>query len=151
MANGTQYKKGCLESSALQELWLSAEESSKSIEKNENSNSKRNTIHNSQDKKTSKCPSAGDWLKKMWDAHTHTHMNITQPWRTKNAFFCNMDGPRDYHTKWSQLEKDKHYICHLHVQSKKFYKWVYIQNIKRLSDTENKLLVTKGEREVREG
>ena len=27
-----------------------------------------------------------------------------------NAIFGNMDGPRDYHTKWSQKEKDKYHM-----------------------------------------
>ena len=38
---------------------------------------------------------------------------------------------------------------HLNMESKKWYKWTYLQ--KRLTDLENKLTVTKGEREVWEG
>ena len=42
-------------------------------------------------------------------------------------------------------EKDKGY--HLYVESiKKKYKWTYLQNRNRLTDIENKLMVTKGER-----
>ena len=33
------------------------------------------------------------------------------------------------------------------MESKKIYKCIYIQNRNRLTDTENKLLGTKGERE----
>ena len=33
-----------------------------------------------------------------------------------NAICSNMDGPRDYHTNWSQTEKQ---IYHLYVESKK--------------------------------
>ena len=29
------------------------------------------------------------------------------------AICSNMDGPRDYHTKWSQTEKDKYYMISL--------------------------------------
>ena len=37
-------------------------------------------------------------------------------------------------------------ICyHLYVESKKWYKWTYLQNRNRLTDLENKLKVTKGE------
>ena len=27
-----------------------------------------------------------------------------------NAIFSNMDGPRDYHTKWSKSDKDKYHL-----------------------------------------
>ena len=68
-----------------------------------------------------------------------------------NAACSNMDGPRDYHTKWSKPDKDKYHmiydIHHFYVESKKkWYKWTYIQNRNRPTDIENKLMVTKGER-----
>ena len=34
---------------------------------------------------------------------------------------------------------------HLYVESKKWYKWIYLQNRNRVTDVENKLMVTKGE------
>ena len=34
---------------------------------------------------------------------------------------------------------------HSYVESKKWYKWTYLQNRNRLTDIENKLMVTKGE------
>ena len=46
----------------------------------------------------------------------------------------NMDGPRDYHTKWSQTERQIS------------YKLTYLQNRNRLTDIENKLMVPEGER-----
>ena len=56
-----------------------------------------------------------------------------------------MDRPRDYHIKWSKSHKDN--ICyHLHVQSKIWYKWTYLQKKNRLTDIENKFTVTKGEK-----
>ena len=60
-----------------------------------------------------------------------------------------MDRSREYHTKWKNRER---YILYgiLHVESKK-YKWIYIQNRNRLTNTKNKLMVTKGEREEGEG
>ena len=30
-----------------------------------------------------------------------------------------MNGPRDYHTKWSKPDKDKYHIYHLYAESKK--------------------------------
>ena len=42
--------------------------------------------------------------------HTYTHRyNITtEPLKKNNNVICsNMDGPRDYQTKWNMSEKDK--------------------------------------------
>ena len=62
-----------------------------------------------------------------------------------------MDGPRDYQTKWSKSEKNKYYIISLIADSKKkWYKWTYLQTRNRLTDIENKFMVTKGEREEEE-
>ena len=68
-----------------------------------------------------------------------------------NAICSNMDGPRDFYTKWSESERERlsqkeilHgivYMWHL----KKWYKWTYLQNRNRLTDIENKLMVTKEE------
>ena len=58
-----------------------------------------------------------------------------------------MDGPRDYHTKWSKPDKDKYHVISLiHGILKKWYKWTYIQNRNRFSDIENNLMITKGKR-----
>ena len=51
-----------------------------------------------------------------------------------------MDRPRDYHTKWSKSEKDKYYMI-------SFICGIYIQKRNRLTGKENKLMVTKGERD----
>ena len=55
-----------------------------------------------------------------------------------------MDGPQDYHIKWSKTEKDKYHMI-THVESKKWYKWTYFQNRNRLTDIEKKFMVTKGD------
>ena len=58
------------------------------------------------------------------------------------------DGPRDCHTKWSksdrerQLSYDIAYMWNL----KKWYKRTYLQDRNRVTDVENKLMVTKRER-----
>ena len=50
--------------------------------------------------------------------HTHTHTHkmdyysaIKKEW---NNFICShIDGPRDYHTKWSKPDKDKYHMISL--------------------------------------
>ena len=63
-----------------------------------------------------------------------------------HAIYSNRDGPQDYHTKWSESEGDTVW-CHSYVESKIRYKWTYLQNGSKLTDMENKLVVTKGERD----
>ena len=46
-----------------------------------------------------------------------------------------MDGPGDYHTKWSKSDRESQISYdNTYVESflKKWYKWTYLQNIKRL-------------------
>ena len=57
-----------------------------------------------------------------------------------------MDGPRDYHTKWSKSDRERQIsydITYIRNLKKKWYKRTYLQN--RLTDLENKLMVTEGE------
>ena len=42
-------------------------------------------------------------------------------------------------------QRNTNIIYHLYVKSKEFYKWTHLQNRNRLTDTENKPMVTKGE------
>ena len=63
-----------------------------------------------------------------------------------NAICSNMDGPRDYHTKWSKPDRERQIsydIAYMWNLKKKWYKWT-VQNRNRLTDRENKLMVTKG-------
>ena len=56
-------------------------------------------------RKQSKCPSTDEWIK-MWYIHTmEYYSDIKKEW--SNAIFSNMDGPRDYHTKWSKLDRER--------------------------------------------
>ena len=43
-----------------------------------------------------------------------------------NAICSDMDGPRDYHTKWTK--KDNYTIISLTWNLKKWHKWTYLQN-----------------------
>ena len=58
-----------------------------------------------------------------------------------------MEGPRDDHIKWNRPDKDKYLMILLicGIQNK-WYKWTYIQSRNRHTDIENKLILTKGER-----
>ena len=73
------------------------------------------------------------------------HSAIKKEWN--NAICSNMDGPRDYHTKWSKSERERQIPYDI------TYRWNlksdtnYLKNRNRLTDIENKLMVTKGEGE----
>lgn len=64
-----------------------------------------------------------------------------------NAIYSNMNGPRDYYTKWSKSgKKDNYHMYHVYVESEIWHKGTYWQNRNRLIELENKFMVTKGER-----
>ena len=56
-----------------------------------------------------------------------------------------MDGPRDCHTEWSKSDRDRQisYDIAYMWNLKKGYKWTYLQSRNRVTDVENKLMVTK--------
>ena len=57
-------------------------------------------------RKQPNCPSTEEWIKKMWCIHTHKGILLSQIERN-NAICRNMDGPRDYHTKWSTPDRER--------------------------------------------
>ena len=58
----------------------------------------------------------------------------------------NMEGPGDYHTKWSKSGKDTYHMISLKDRIlKKWYKWTYLQNRNRLINLEKELIVTWGD------
>ena len=69
--------------------------------------------------------------------------------KENNVICSNMDGPRDYHTKWSKPAREKiNDIAYMwNLKKKKIYERTCLQNRNRSTDLENKLMVTKGERE----
>ena len=75
--------------------------------------------------------------------YTHGRILLSHKKEWNNVICSNMGGLRDYHTKWSQTEKDKYHIisptCGI---LKKWYKWIYLRNRSRL--IENKFMVIKG-------
>ena len=69
-----------------------------------------------------------------------------------NAIHSNMDEPRDYHAKWSMLVRERQVSYDItYVQDlKKWCKWIYLLNRNTLTDTENKVMVTKWVRKGRD-
>ena len=65
-----------------------------------------------------------------------------------NAICSNMDGPRDYHTKWNKSERERQIPYDIiYVESKISHKSTYLQNRNRLTDRERTdlwLLVGRG-------
>ena len=57
-----------------------------------------------------------------------------------------MDGRRDCHTEWNRSDKRQisYDITYMWIL-KKLYKWTYLPNRNRLTDIENKLMITKGD------
>ena len=77
--------------------------------------------------------------------------NITQHKKEwNNAIWNKIDGPKDYHTKWSQKKKDKYHITYM--WNIKHYKneLIYKTETYSLRDIENKPVYTKGEGEGRD-
>lgn len=67
--------------------------------------------------------------------------------RTKyNAICSNRDGWRDCKTEQNKTEKDNYDDITYMWNLKKWYKCIYLQNRNRVTDVENKFMVTKGER-----
>ena len=51
-----------------------------------------------------KCPSAEEWIKKMWHIYTLEHYPALK--KEQNTVICsNVDVTLDYHTKWSKSER----------------------------------------------
>ena len=57
-----------------------------------------------------------------------------------------MDGPRDCQTEWRKSDRERQisYDIAYMWPLKKGYKWTYLQNRNRVTDVENKLMVTMG-------
>ena len=54
----------------------------------------------------------------MWNGHTHTHththtMEYYSTIEKNEIIGSNMDGPRDYHTKWSKSDRYILYITYM--------------------------------------
>ena len=97
--------------------------------------------------KQPKWPSTDEWIKKMWYIYTMKYYSvIKKEWN--NAICSNLDGPRDYHTKWSKSDRERQisYDIIYMWTLKKWCKSTYLQSRNRLIDIENEFMITKGER-----
>ena len=80
--------------------------------------------------------------KRRYGIYIYSGILLSQKKKWNIAICSNMDGPRDYHTKWNQRQVlyDITYMWYL-----KKYKLIYIQNRNRFTDIENKLWLPKRE------
>ena len=58
--------------------------------------------------KQPKCPSADGWINKMWYRDTMEYYSVTEG--RNNAICSNSGRPRDYHTKGSKSDRERHTI-----------------------------------------
>ena len=81
------------------------------------------------------------------EVHIYNGILLSHKKEWNNAICSNIDGPRDYHIKWSQLDRERQipYDITYMWNLKKWYKLTYLQNRNKPTDIENKLMVTKGE------
>ena len=63
-----------------------------------------------------------------------------------NTICSNMDGPRDYYTKWTKSDKKTDTITFMWNPKGKKKDTKNLFPKRKQTDTENKLMVTKGER-----
>ena len=60
------------------------------------------------------------------------------------AIYSNIDGSRDYYTKWTVRRIKINMIWyHLYVKSKIWHKWTYLPNRNRLKDIDNRLVIAE--------
>ena len=75
-------------------------------------------------------------------------ISVTQKIKELNNAICsNMNGPRDYHTKWSKSDRERQ-ISYDITSMWNLIKMIQMKlftNRKRLTDLEIKLMVTRGE------
>ena len=96
--------------------------------------------------KQPKCPLIGEWTKKMWYIYIYTHNGIPLNYKKWNNAICsNTDWPKDYHIKSDKERQISYGITYMSNLKNNWYKWTYLWNRNRLTDIENKLMVTKGE------
>ena len=78
--------------------------------------------------------------------HIYNGILLSHKIEWNHAICSNMDGPRDYHTKWSKSDRERQisyaitYMWNLKNDTNEL-----IYKTERLTDIENKLMVTEGE------
>ena len=69
------------------------------------------------------CPLTDEWIKKVWYIYIHNGILLSHKKEWSDAICSNMDGPRDYHTKWKRKTNIMWY--HLYMELKIWHKWIY--------------------------
>ena len=66
------------------------------------------------------CPSTDECIKKVWYI-VYNGLLLRHEKEQNTAICSNMDGPRDYHTKWHKSDRERQmpYFFHLYVKSEK--------------------------------
>ena len=90
--------------------------------------------------------STGRWMDKEDVVYIYSGMLFSHKKEWNNALWNNMDETRDRHTKTERERKISYNITYMWNLKKKWYKWIYLQSRIRLTDIENKCIVTKKER-----
>ena len=92
------------------------------------------------------------WMDKEDVVHIYNGILLNRKKEWNNVICSNMDGPRDYRTKWSKPDRERQISCDITYMwnLKIWYKWTYLQHRNRPTDIENKLMVTKGGSEGRD-
>ena len=57
--------------------------------------------------KQPKCPSTDNWFKRIWYIYTHNGILLSHKKEWNIAICSNMDGSREYHTKWSKSNRGR--------------------------------------------
>ena len=72
--------------------------------------------------------------------HLHNGILLSHKKELNNAICSNLDGPRDYHTKWSKSERERQMLYDIIYtwNLEKWYKWTFLTNRNRLIDFEKK-------------
>ena len=81
--------------------------------------------------------------------HIYNEILLRHEKEWNNAICSDMVGPRDYHTKCSQSDRERQipYDIAYMWNLKKGYKWTYLQSRSRVTDVGNKLTGAGGKEE----
>ena len=95
--------------------------------------------------KQPKYPSIEEWIKKMWYIYTMEYYSAIKKNEIMPFAATWMDPEIITLSEVSQTRQISYNITYM-WNLKKWYKWTYLQNRNRLTDLENKVMVTKGVR-----
>ena len=82
--------------------------------------------------------------------HIYNGILLSYKKEQNSAIYRDVDRPRPCHTDWSKSEREKQILYNIAYMwnLEKWYRWTYLQSKGRVTDIENKLMVTKAEGEV---